>query len=106
MALAVDGVPLFSAVQSTWNVLEPSVGPALTEAKASGMMVLVKEALANGRLVTESLPSVAGPAADRAVARTRSRWPPPPLSRSPLGSCSDRPTPGNWCRTCWPAMSN
>jgi len=37
-------------VQATWNVLEPSVGPALEEAHARGWGVLVKEALANGRL--------------------------------------------------------
>ncbi|MBC3760724.1 aldo/keto reductase [Quadrisphaera oryzae] len=46
----VDGEPLFSAVQSTWNPLEPSAGPALGEAAAAGWLVVVKEALANGRL--------------------------------------------------------
>jgi aryl-alcohol dehydrogenase-like predicted oxidoreductase len=37
-------------VQSTWNVLERSVEPALAEAHDAGWGVLVKEALANGRL--------------------------------------------------------
>jgi aryl-alcohol dehydrogenase-like predicted oxidoreductase len=46
----VDGEPLFSTVQSTWNVLEPSAGPALAEAHADGRGVLIKEAMANGRL--------------------------------------------------------
>ncbi len=46
----VDGVPLFSSVQATWNVLEQSAGPALSEASAAGWAVIVKEALANGRL--------------------------------------------------------
>jgi aryl-alcohol dehydrogenase-like predicted oxidoreductase len=46
----VDGVPLFSTVQSTWNVLEPSVGPALADAHADGRGILIKEAMANGRL--------------------------------------------------------
>ena len=46
----VDGTNPFSTVQATWNVLEPSVGPALGEAHARGWGVLVKEALANGRL--------------------------------------------------------
>ncbi len=44
------GEPLFATVQATWNILEPSTGPALAEAHAAGMGVLVKEALANGRL--------------------------------------------------------
>src|SRR3954469_15320 len=43
-----DGLPLFSAVQATWNLLEPSAGPALREAHHAGFTVLVKEALANG----------------------------------------------------------
>ncbi|MEV5751753.1 aldo/keto reductase [Actinoallomurus sp. NPDC052308] len=51
--LEVDGRPLFTAVQSTWNVLEPSVGDALAEAHARGLHVLVKEGLANGRLAVE-----------------------------------------------------
>jgi len=34
----------------TWNLLEPSVAPAAAEAAAAGWPVLVKEALANGRL--------------------------------------------------------
>ena len=50
LEVTVDGESLFSAVQATWNLLEPSVGPALAEAKAAGWMVIVKEGLANGRL--------------------------------------------------------
>ncbi|HEY1988752.1 MAG TPA: aldo/keto reductase [Acidimicrobiales bacterium] len=50
LTIEVDGTPLFSAVQATWNLLEPSVGPALAEAHAAGWTVIVKEALANGRL--------------------------------------------------------
>ncbi|HET6711489.1 aldo/keto reductase [Amycolatopsis sp.] len=53
-ALEPAGQPVFSAVQSTWNVLEPSVGPALAAAHAAGKRVLVKETLANGRLVVEA----------------------------------------------------
>lgn len=48
--LTVDGEPLFHSVQATWNLLEPSAGPALAEAHDAGRMVIVKEALANGRL--------------------------------------------------------
>jgi aryl-alcohol dehydrogenase-like predicted oxidoreductase len=46
----IDGVPLFSSVQATWNLLEPSAGPALAEAADAGWAVIVKEAVANGRL--------------------------------------------------------
>ncbi|WP_206788297.1 aldo/keto reductase [Amycolatopsis sp. MtRt-6] len=53
-ALEAAGQPVFSAVQSTWNVLEPSAGPALAAADAAGKRVLVKETLANGRLVVEA----------------------------------------------------
>jgi aryl-alcohol dehydrogenase-like predicted oxidoreductase len=44
------GEPLFGSVQSTWNVLERSAGPALAEAREAGFGVIVKEAMANGRL--------------------------------------------------------
>ncbi len=57
--LEVAGTPVFSAVQSTWNLLEPSAGPALAEAHAAGKRVLVKETVANGRLVVEPPPSLA-----------------------------------------------
>ena len=46
-ALAVGG---FDTVQATWNLLEPSAGPALAAAHAAGLGVIVKEAVANGRL--------------------------------------------------------
>jgi aryl-alcohol dehydrogenase-like predicted oxidoreductase len=46
-ALEVGG---FDAVQATWNLLERSAGPALADADAAGLGVIVKEALANGRL--------------------------------------------------------
>ena len=40
----------FDSVQATYNVLEPSAGPALERAHGAGMGVIVKEAVANGRL--------------------------------------------------------
>ena len=50
LAVSVDGVNPFQSVQATWNLLEPSAGPALAEAHAAGWGVIIKEALANGRL--------------------------------------------------------
>jgi aryl-alcohol dehydrogenase-like predicted oxidoreductase len=52
----VDGEPLFSVAQVTWNLLEPSAAPAAAEAAAAGWTILVKEALANGRLAAGSDP--------------------------------------------------
>lgn len=40
----------FDTVQATWNLLERSAGEALQSAHAAGLAVIVKEALANGRL--------------------------------------------------------
>lgn len=53
-----DGRLLFDAVQATWNVLEPSAGASLAGASAAGLTVIVKEALANGRL-TGRTPEIA-----------------------------------------------
>ena len=46
-ALEVGG---FDTVQSTFNLLERSAGSALAAARDAGLGVLIKEALANGRL--------------------------------------------------------
>jgi len=46
-ALEVGG---FDCVQVTWNLMEPSAGPALAIAHEAGLGVIVKEAVANGRL--------------------------------------------------------
>jgi len=43
-------IPVFTWVQATWNVLEPSSGPALQRAKNKGLQVITKEGLANGLL--------------------------------------------------------
>jgi aryl-alcohol dehydrogenase-like predicted oxidoreductase len=40
----------FDTVQATWNLLERSAGEALEAAHDAGMGVIIKEALANGRL--------------------------------------------------------
>lgn len=50
LEVEVDGAPLFTSFESTWNVLETSVAPALAEAADAGARVIVKEAVANGRL--------------------------------------------------------
>lgn len=48
--IEIDGVQLFESIQATWNLLEQSTSDALKAANESGMAVIVKEALANGRL--------------------------------------------------------
>lgn len=50
----VDGVPVFDSFQATWNVMEPSAGEALTLASQMGKGIIIKEALANGRLTTRN----------------------------------------------------
>jgi aryl-alcohol dehydrogenase-like predicted oxidoreductase len=70
MDATVDGEPLFSVAQVTWNLLEPSVGAAAAEAADAGWTILVKEALANGRLAPGGDPG--GPPAE-VTALTRAR---------------------------------
>lgn len=55
LAVRVDGFNPLSVVQATWNPLEPSAGEALAEAHAAGWGVVVKEAVANGRLTSRGL---------------------------------------------------
>ena len=56
LALTVDGRQLFAEAEVTWNLLEPSAGPAAAEAAAAGWAVLIKEAVANGRLTAAGGP--------------------------------------------------
>jgi aryl-alcohol dehydrogenase-like predicted oxidoreductase len=53
LEVEVDGLNPFQSVQATWNVLEPSAGPALAEAHAAEWGVIIKEAMANGRLASQ-----------------------------------------------------
>ncbi|MFF2962775.1 aldo/keto reductase [Streptomyces sp. NPDC057963] len=58
LAVTVDGEPLFRTVQATYNALETSAGAALAEAHDAGLTVIVKEAMANGRLAGTDAPAV------------------------------------------------
>jgi aryl-alcohol dehydrogenase-like predicted oxidoreductase len=46
----------FDAVQATWNLHERSAGAALERAHAAGLRVVIKEAVANGRLTDRAAP--------------------------------------------------
>ncbi len=62
-ALAVGG---FDSVQATWNLHERAAETALGWAHEAGLQVLVKEALANGRLASRGAePALADAARDR-----------------------------------------
>jgi aryl-alcohol dehydrogenase-like predicted oxidoreductase len=52
--IKVAGKRLFDCVQGTWNLLEPSSSFALAAAHDQGMGVIIKEALANGRLTARN----------------------------------------------------
>lgn len=64
LAVTVDGEPLFRTVQSTYNALETSAGPALAEAHDAGLTVIVKEGMANGRLAAPHAPEALRAVAD------------------------------------------
>ncbi|MEV4128630.1 aldo/keto reductase [Nocardia sp. NPDC049707] len=55
LTVTVGGKPLFGCVQTTYNLLERSACSALAEAHAAGRAVIIKEALANGRLTASHL---------------------------------------------------
>jgi len=61
LTVKVDGMRLFDCVQATWNLLEKSAGAALAGARELGMGVIVKEALANGRLTDRNRESAFAP---------------------------------------------
>ncbi|KAA3645035.1 MAG: aldo/keto reductase [Chloroflexi bacterium] len=50
LTIEYDGQLLFDGVQATWNMLEPSAGEVLAAAHQAGLGIIIKEALANGRL--------------------------------------------------------
>lgn len=54
MDVEVEGKPLFDMFQSTYNLLDRSAGPALQEAAERGLGIIIKEALANGRLTSKN----------------------------------------------------
>jgi aryl-alcohol dehydrogenase-like predicted oxidoreductase len=54
LEVEIDGEDVFDSVQATWNLLERSAEPALRAAHAAGWGVIVKEALANGRLTARN----------------------------------------------------
>jgi aryl-alcohol dehydrogenase-like predicted oxidoreductase len=54
MKIIENGRPLFGCVQATWNLLEQSSGKALKAAHERGIGVIIKEALANGRLTRKN----------------------------------------------------
>jgi len=56
-ALCHGGKPLFGQVQATFNLLDQSAAAALAAAHDAGMVVVVKEALANGRLTCRAPPT-------------------------------------------------
>ena len=70
-ALDLGPAAPFRSVQATWNLLETSAGPALEAAHQAGWLVVVKEAVANGRLTArggnealDALASAAGATPD------------------------------------------
>ena len=74
----------FGAVQATWNLLEPSAEPALARAHDAGWFVVVKEAVANGRL------TAAGDEADAAALAAADGQ---ALDALAIGAARSRP----WC---------
>jgi aryl-alcohol dehydrogenase-like predicted oxidoreductase len=67
--IEVNGVNPFQVVQATWNLLEVSAGAALADAKAQGWGIIIKEALANGRLTDRAVEDDSTPPRREAAAR-------------------------------------
>ena len=50
LAVSIDGKPLFDAFQVTYNILDQSIATVLSELIRQNKTIIIKEALANGRL--------------------------------------------------------
>lgn len=50
LGVSVSGQPLFDTYQSTYNILEQSILSMSTQLKEAGKTLIIKEALANGRI--------------------------------------------------------
>ncbi|QKT04455.1 aldo/keto reductase [Ectothiorhodospiraceae bacterium 2226] len=88
-ALRRDGQPLFDCAQLTWNPLETSVEEAAAAAAATGMGIIVKEALANGRLTGRNTDPAF--AVQRAVLETQARRLGVPMETLVLAAALERP---------------
>lgn len=54
LEINIDNLPLFEVFQVTYNILEQTVSPILTEIKKRGSRIIIKEGMANGRLLPNS----------------------------------------------------
>lgn len=54
LEILIDGVPLFDTIQATFNVFEQGAAGVLAQAWGEGVGVIIKEALANGRLTNRN----------------------------------------------------
>lgn len=54
LSIQLDGKRLFDSIQATWNLLEQSAGSSLQAASDLGVGVIIKEAVANGRLTSKN----------------------------------------------------
>ncbi len=52
--VTIDGLLLFDSVQATYNILEQSAESILRDAAEAGLGIIIKEALANGRLTSRN----------------------------------------------------
>jgi aryl-alcohol dehydrogenase-like predicted oxidoreductase len=91
LTVTVDGEPLFRTVQSTYNALETSAGPALAEAHDAGLTVIIKEGMANGRLAEPYERGRDRPCSDPAPAVGRGG----PLRRGHPGTARLQPARGD-----------
>ena len=96
LRVSVDGVNPFQVVQATWNLLERSAGVALAEAKAHGWGVIVKEALANGRLAEQDVLALAAALSQPWADVVLSGAVTPAQLESNLKSIASVREPGDW----------
>lgn len=55
LELTHNSLPLFDSIQSTYNIFERSVASSLQQASDAGLFVIIKEAVANGRLTPRGI---------------------------------------------------
>lgn len=65
-SVLVDGDPLFDSVQVTWNMLETSATQSLAKLRDQGVLIVLKEVLANGRLTSSGDQPATSPEVDAA----------------------------------------